>query len=506
MSASVKVRRVLIAMVVVLVAGSVWAGQVFVTTSPPTSGARVYLDGQSRGTTSAEGTFVLEPVAPGSHTLRLVLSDGSVVETPCTAGQTASRIEVEVPRSAAPPAESRSAAVLISSNVGGAKIEVDGRAAGRVGSHDGSRTIAVTPGRHSIRLSADGYAAQEKVVDVAPGPAGLVSFTLRQASAPGPTATGGSGALMWALIAILGVAVAAVSGMAYHVVLQGSGRRVTTRRIGRYEVREVLGRGGMATVYKATDTTRRGARPVALKVLDEGHMRDEDLVRKFVREGEVLRWLNREDPEAPLVQVFHHGRAGGEAGRPFIAMELLVGEDLLAHLKRRRRLPVNEAAWIVAGVARALKPAHAAGIYHRDLTPDNVYLVERPRGGFKLRLFDFGVARHEYTSHGTLDGSIAGKPPYMSPEQCQGLPVDGRSDIYALGVMLYALVFGAPPFVHTNPLEVMRMHKEEPVSYPAGTAAPLRSLLSSALEKDRERRCPSVDYLYEALLRLRRTG
>ncbi len=304
------------------------------------------------------------------------------------------------------------------------------------------------------------------------------------------------------LIGILAVAVGAAALVAVHIVRGQGPRRVTTRRVDRYEVRELIGRGGMATIYKGIDTTRRGAPPVAIKIMDDAHLADPDLVRKFLREGEILRQLERDDPEAPLVHVFHFGRAGGDSGRPFIAMEHVDGEDVLRHLRRRGRLPLSEAARVIAGVARALAPAHAAGVYHRDLTPDNVILTDTPRGGYRLRLIDFGVARHEYTSHGTLDGSIAGKPPYMSPEQCQGLPVDGRSDIYALGIMFFTLLTGEPPFVSKNPLEVMRMHKDEVVRFPPAFEEPVRALLGRLLAKDPAQRPASVHFLLADLQHL----
>jgi serine/threonine-protein kinase len=258
----------------------------------------------------------------------------------------------------------------------------------------------------------------------------------------------------------------------------------------------------MATVYKARDMTDKNRPAVALKVLDEAHLGDPDLVNKFLREGMILQQLAAADPDAPLVHVHHHGRAGGDSGRPFIAMELLDGEDLLRHLRRLGRLQARAAVHFVSGVARALIPAHAAGIYHRDLTPDNVILVATPKGGYRLRLIDFGVARHEYTSHGTLDGSIAGKPPYMSPEQCRGLPVDGRSDIYSLGILLFALAVGAPPFVDNNPLEVMRRHQEDPVRYPDNFPSSLRLILDRALAKDRDHRYQTVAEMFNALKQL----
>jgi serine/threonine-protein kinase len=374
---------------------------------------------------------------------------------------------------------------------------------------DGSLTWSGAAGAHRVRLSDDEYEAQEKTIEAEAGLTSRVRFELRHAKASsGQTAiqNSGGGLLTWVLVGVLGIAVAAVAVVAVHVVRSSGPRRVTTRRIDRYEVREQIGRGGMATIYKGLDTTRRGAAPVAIKVMDDSHLTDPDLVHKFLREGEILKQLNEADPEAPLVRVLHYGRAGGDSGRPFIAMELVEGEDLLKHLRRRGRLPQKEAARIVAGVARALVPAHAAGVYHRDLTPDNVILTSQPRGGYALRLIDFGVARHEYTSHGTLDGSIAGKPPFMSPEQCQAIPVDGRSDIYSLGVMLYALLAGAPPFVNRNPLEVMRMHKEEPVSFPADFPPSARVILEKALAKDRNKRQRDISALFSELSLLERLG
>ncbi|MFH1177363.1 MAG: serine/threonine-protein kinase [Acidobacteriota bacterium] len=309
------------------------------------------------------------------------------------------------------------------------------------------------------------------------------------------------------LVVLLIVAVVAAVLVTLHLIRQsGAAQRVTTRRLDRYEVREPIGRGGMASIYKATDTLRRGAPAVALKVMDDNHLSDLDLVHKFLREGEILMQLGQADPEAPLVRVFHFGRAGNDGRRPFIAMEYIEGEELLRHLRRAGRLSLPDAARIVAGVARALVPAHAAGVYHRDLTPDNVILTSSPRGGHFLRLIDFGVARHEYTSHGTLDGSIAGKPPYMSPEQCQGQPVDGRSDIYALGIMLFTLITGAPPFVSKNPLEVMRMHKEDEVRYPSGFPGSARLILEKALAKDRAKRQGTVVDLLADLTLLARLG
>jgi len=476
---------------------------VIISTQPPSGGAEIWAGGRRLAVTGADGRALVDGLPPGDLTLELHLGDGRRVAQPITVKPSALAVQVQfaVP---APTATDAGARMLISANVGGALVEVDGRAVGRAGAADAAMLVEIPPGRRTVRVSADGYEAQVRTVEVRPGPAVRVAFELRRAApggGPPPVARTGY-VLTWVLIGILAVAVGAAAFVAVHIVRAQSPQRVTTRRVDRYEVREMIGRGGMATIYKGIDTTRRGAPPVAIKIMDDAHLGDPDLVRKFLREGEILRQLERDDPEAPLVHVFHYGWAAGESGRPFIAMEYVPGEDLLRHLRRRGRLPLPEAARIIAGVARALAPAHAAGVYHRDLTPDNVILTDTPRGGHHLRLIDFGVARHEYTSHGTLDGSIAGKPPYMSPEQCQGLPVDGRADIYALGIMLYTLLNGEPPFVSKNPLEVMRMHKEEPVPFPPAFPEPVRALLAQVLAKDPAQRPASVRFLLADLQHL----
>ena len=150
-------------------------------------------------------------------------------------------------------------------------------------------------------------------------------------------------------------------------------------------------------------------------------------------------------------------------------------------------------------MARALDVVHRAGIVHRDLTPDNIFLVPGavrigPRVFQNVRravLIDFGVARQEFLSRVTMDGSIAGKPPYMSPEQCRGEKVDARSDLYALGLILHALLAGEPPFTGKNPFDVMRAQQHDAPPPLDGRASPeygrlvLDLLKKSAAERPR---------------------
>jgi serine/threonine protein kinase len=139
-------------------------------------------------------------------------------------------------------------------------------------------------------------------------------------------------------------------------------------------------------------------------------------------------------------------------------------------------------------IAVALSAAHVNDIYHRDVKPENVLIVDRS-STLRIRLIDFGVARHNYVPYATMDGSLLGTPPYMSPEQGEGKAVDERSDIYSLGILAYALLTGEPPFVDENPLTVLKMHQEDPApSLPDHIPAPVAELLFWMLEKDPSQR------------------
>jgi serine/threonine protein kinase len=230
----------------------------------------------------------------------------------------------------------------------------------------------------------------------------------------------------------------------------------------RYRLISPLGSGGVATIYRAYDLIDKTA--IALKVLDARWLSDPEMVRKFLAEGEALHAIAQRDAAAAVVKCFRYGREHDSiVGRPFIALELLEGETLQSRLDREPRLDVLTAVAIGYQIASALVGVHGAGIVHRDLTPDNIFLKkgELTVGALRLAvpvvvLIDFGIARQELMSRMTLDGSIAGKPHFMAPEQCRGLPVDMRGDLYSLGIILYLMVAGRLPFAGRDPFEVMR--------------------------------------------------
>ncbi len=263
----------------------------------------------------------------------------------------------------------------------------------------------------------------------------------------------------------------------------------------RYEVVRGIARGGMSEVYLARD--RHLDRPVALKVLTSALSRDPSFVERFRREAQAAANLSHPN----IVAVYDWGQ---EEGTYFIVMEYIDGHSLRDVLRAQTTIEASRAAGIGAEVANGLSFAHKAGVVHRDVKPGNV-LIE---SSGQVKVTDFGVARADASEALTQTGSVMGTATYFSPEQAQGLVVDGRSDVYSLGVVLYEMVCGTPPFSGENPVSVAYQHVREPVpslrerrpDVPAG----LEQIIMTALEKDPNRRYQSADDLRADLLRVRR--
>ncbi|WP_145170169.1 serine/threonine-protein kinase [Rubripirellula lacrimiformis] len=224
-------------------------------------------------------------------------------------------------------------------------------------------------------------------------------------------------------------------------------------RLGDYQVLRKLGRGGMADVYAARHLSL--GRDVALKVLRSDYARDKDYVERFRREARAAAKLNHPN----IVQVFD---VGSSNNYHFIAQELIDGENLREALDRQGAMSPDEATRVLVDVASALEVAAEAGITHRDIKPENI--MRSSRGALKVA--DFGLARLGGGAEGshanlTQAGLTLGTPRYMSPEQIQGLVADARSDLYSLGVTMYHLLAGRPPFEADDPLALAVMHLHE---------------------------------------------
>ncbi len=266
-----------------------------------------------------------------------------------------------------------------------------------------------------------------------------------------------------------------------------------------YRVLSRLGAGGMGEVYLAEDL--RLGRKLALKIVSARLAQDEDRLRRFQWEARSVSALNHPN----VITIYDIGEADGQH---FIATEFIDGETLRARVSAGP-LPPALALDLVVQAARGLEAAHALGIVHRDIKPENVMIR---RDGL-VKVLDFGLAKlvsdddrslnEDVTGRfETLKGEILGTVAYMSPEQARGLLVDSRSDVFSLGVVLYEMLSGSPPFLGETPIDTLAaMLNSEPASlgHLPGVGAALDSAVRRALEKDRDRRWQSVGSFADAV-------
>jgi serine/threonine-protein kinase len=266
--------------------------------------------------------------------------------------------------------------------------------------------------------------------------------------------------------------------------------------IGNYVVRSKLGEGGMGAVYLAQHA-RLGKR-VAVKVLLPEMARSKDVVARFFNEAKAATDIKNEH----IVDVLDFGELPD--GTSYIVMEWLEGQSL-ADVLRAGPMPLARVIHVAEGMSKALGAAHARGIVHRDLKPDNVFLVTKDGDADFVKVLDFGIAKLT-TNAGdvrTQAGAVMGTPLYMSPEQINGAGVDQRTDIYAMGIIVYQMLVGALPFETTTLTELLVAHatktppsvRERNASIPAE----VEGAVARALEKDPARRFDSADAFVRAL-------
>jgi serine/threonine-protein kinase len=275
---------------------------------------------------------------------------------------------------------------------------------------------------------------------------------------------------------------------------------------GKYEILEKIGTGGMATVYRARHLAF--GEIVAIKLVGPKLAHDADFLKRFRTEAVVTRKLQH--PNAVRVEDLDTT----EDGRPFIVMEFVNGRSLREVIRTEGALPLPRAVAIARQACSALAAAHAIGITHRDIKPDNILLTPYPGGDF-VKVLDFGIAKVKEGSFDTGEGytptqtgMVMGTPQYISPEQAmgkRGAEVDGRSDLYSLGVVLYEMVTGRLPFSSDTAMGMILHHLQTSPTPPQIARAdlsipgPLSDLLMKALQKDRDRRFASADEMLAAL-------
>src|SRR5262252_4737487 len=259
---------------------------------------------------------------------------------------------------------------------------------------------------------------------------------------------------------------------------------------GRYEILQMLGRGGMGAVYKAHD--KELDRTVALKLIRPDLARNPEMLRRFKQEIILARQVTHKN----VIRIFDLGQSDGIK---FITMDFVEGRDLRALLQEKGKFPPNEAARIMLQICRALEAAHAEHVIHRDLKPQNIMLDGKGR----VYVMDFGIARSVQVPGMTQTGALIGTPEYMSPEQARGENLDQRSDIFSLGVIFYEILTGKKPYPSDVPLATLWKRMQEPATPPVKLEPtlplPLNDVVVKALEIEPEKRFASAREMAHSL-------
>jgi serine/threonine-protein kinase len=269
----------------------------------------------------------------------------------------------------------------------------------------------------------------------------------------------------------------------------------------RYRIVRKIGEGGMGAVYQAEHALIE--KKIALKILFQDLTRRPDLIARFLQEAKSASRIGHEN----VIDISDFGQS--PEGLVFIAMEFLDGQDLGKTLKQVGAIPWERSRPILMQIAKGLRAAHGNGIIHRDMKPENVYLIQREGRPDFVKVLDFGIAKIVNDDAGgpalTQTGMIFGTPEYMSPEQAQGSTPDHRVDVYAVGCIMYHMLTGQVPFTADNFMGILTKHLlEQPVPprkrRPDMPITPeVEAICLRAMEKERDKRFPDMDAFYRAL-------
>jgi serine/threonine-protein kinase len=297
---------------------------------------------------------------------------------------------------------------------------------------------------------------------------------------------------------LMGVAVAVAVFGSYRIqALQQEAQQA--RQLGQYRLKQRLGSGGMGEVYLAEHLLLR--RPCAVKLIRSEHANDGKSLKRFEREVRAMATLTHWN----TVEIFDYGHT--DDGTFYYVMEYLPGQTLDALVSTHGPLPASRSVHFLRQMCRALREAHGIGLLHRDIKPGNVLACERGGVFDVAKLLDFGLVQETGLSAEadrlTVVGSIVGSPPFMSPEQAAGKPVDARSDIYSVGAVAYYLLTGQPPFPKDTPMQMLMAHAYEAVpdmsSLHVDVPSDVEAVVRRCLEKDPANRWQNAASLLKAL-------
>lgn len=263
-------------------------------------------------------------------------------------------------------------------------------------------------------------------------------------------------------------------------------------KVGEYVIEAKIGEGGFGNVFKAVHPLI--GKMVAIKVLHRRYSAQPEMVSRFIAEARAVNQIRHRN----IIDIFAFGHL--DDGRHYYVMEYLEGLTLEDYIAQRGPMPLGEAIPILRRLARALDAAHAKGIAHRDLKPDNVYMVADEDGGYLPKLLDFGIAKllseDAPQKHKTRTGAPIGTPQYMSPEQCRGRGVDHRTDIYGFGIMAYRMLTGVLPFDGEDYMDVLlaqlQQEPKPPSSIVGGLPEGVDEAIGWMLQKDPAERPPNL--------------
>ncbi len=263
---------------------------------------------------------------------------------------------------------------------------------------------------------------------------------------------------------------------------------------GRFHIERMIGSGGMGAVYLARD--EKLGEHVALKVMRDMQLAESSVIERFRREVTAARRISN-----PHVVRLHD--LGEEDGMLFLSMEYVAGDSMREVIRRQGVLPVDRVRAIALQMCEGLSAAHEAGVIHRDLKPENILLSAGGANGTSVKIIDFGIAKLADLEGMTATRIILGTPQYMAPEQIRGRPVDSRTDLYALGIVLYEALSGRPPFDGTSAISIGFAHCSEPLP-PLRTKRPevpepWEAFVHRALAKDPAHRFASAQEMRAAI-------
>jgi serine/threonine protein kinase len=266
----------------------------------------------------------------------------------------------------------------------------------------------------------------------------------------------------------------------------------------KYEIISLIGEGGMGAVYHGRHMVIN--KPVAIKFLRGSLTKQEEVVKRFYREAQAAAAIRHSN----IIDVMDLGVS--PEGEPYLVMEFLEGEGLADYLEHRGALDIATVCAIVEGALVGLDAAHSQGIIHRDIKPDNIYLVNRAGEPLGIKLIDFGISKFLSVPDQTKltqDGSMLGTPAYMSPEQARGLDVDHRTDLYSMGVIFYQMLTGETPFSGVNYsellLNMLTTEPKNPFEINPDFPEAARPVVERALKKDPTERFQSAEEMLRTI-------